>query len=65
MRRSFSWNGQAQSAMDRGTRVGGMARGYVPGGVVVDLPYDAYDERLTRTRQFLQDGGPLRCSNKG
>lgn len=48
----------AQSAMDRGTRVTEIARSYVPGGVMIDLPYDAYTERLTRTRQALQDGAP-------
>src|SRR5438034_10978149 len=52
-------DGQAQGAMDRGTRVGEMARGYMPGGVVIDLPYDAYDERVTHTRQLLQDGAPV------
>jgi len=52
-------DGQVQGAMDRGTRVGEMARGYVPGGVVIDLPYDAYDERVTRTRQLLQNRAPV------
>ena len=47
-----------QAAMDRGTRVTEIARGYVPGGVMIDLPYNAYAERLTRTRQALEDGAP-------
>lgn len=47
-----------QAAMDRGTRVTEIARGYVPGGVMIDLPYNAYAERLTRTRQVLEDGAP-------
>lgn len=49
---------QAQAAMDRGTRVGELARSYVPGGVTIDLPHDAYAERVTRTRQALDDGAP-------
>ena len=42
---------QAQSAMDRGSRVGEIARSYVPGGVAIDLPHNAYDERVAITRQ--------------
>src|SRR2546421_3484211 len=49
---------QAQSAMDRGSRVGEIARSYVPGGVAIDLPYNAYDERVAVTRQALNDGAP-------
>jgi len=45
-----------QAAMDRGTRVTEIARGYVPGGVMIDLPYNAYAERLIRTRRALEDG---------
>lgn len=47
-----------QAAMDRGNRVTEIARSYVPGGVMIDLPYNAYAERLARTRQALQDGAP-------
>src|SRR5438046_10553427 len=46
---------QAQSAMDRGSRVGEIARTYVPGGVAIDLPYNAYDERVAFTRRALED----------
>jgi hypothetical protein len=49
----------SQAAMDRGTRVGLVARRYVPGGVLIDRPYDAYAERLARTRQALDDGAPV------
>src|SRR2546427_2028688 len=49
---------QAQSAMDRGTHVGEIARTYLPGGVAIDLPYNAYDERVALTRQALNDGAP-------
>lgn len=48
----------AQAAMDRGTRVGELARNYVPGGVMIDLPYNAYTERVELTRQALESGAP-------
>ena len=51
-------DGQSQGAMERGTRVGEIARGYVPGGVAIDLPYNAYDERITLTQRLLEDGAP-------
>ena len=44
--------------MDRGTRVGELARTYVPGGVLIDLPYNAYSERFARTHDALQNGAP-------
>jgi predicted RecB family nuclease len=50
---------QAQSAMDRGSRVGEIARSYVPGGVAIDLPYNAYDERVALTLQALEDHAPV------
>lgn len=51
-------DGFVVAAMDRGSRVMEIARSYVPGGVVIDLPYDAFAERLTRTRQALEGGAP-------
>src|SRR3990172_7608246 len=48
-----------QAAMDRGTRVTEIARSYVPGGVMIDLPYDAYAERVALTRKALEDGAPV------
>ena len=42
-------DGRLQAAMGRGTRVTEIARIYVPGGVLVDLPYDAHTGVLTRT----------------
>jgi predicted RecB family nuclease len=47
-----------QAVMDRGTRVGELARNYVPGGVLVDLPYNAYSERFAFTKDALQNGVP-------
>jgi len=47
-----------QGVMDRGTRVGELARSYVPGGVLIDLPYNAYPERFARTDELLHGGAP-------
>lgn len=51
-------DGETQAAMDRGTRVGEVARNYVPGGVTINLPYDAYSERVTLTRRLIEEGVP-------
>lgn len=50
--------GATQAAMDRGTRVGELARSYVAGGVLIDLPHNAYAERFARTKEALQNGAP-------
>jgi len=42
--------------MDQGARVGELARTYVPGGLLIDLPYDAYTERLAATDEALRKG---------
>ena len=47
-----------QAVYDQGHRVGALARTYVPGGVLVDLPHDAYEQRLEATRQALAGGAP-------
>lgn len=44
--------------MDRGTRVGELARSHLPGGVLIDLPHNAYSERFVRTNEALQNGAP-------
>ena len=50
-----------QAVMDRGTRVGELARSYVPGGVLVDLPYNAYStDRFARANELLRNGAPGR-----
>src|SRR3972149_2791036 len=54
----LEFDASVQAAFDRGTRVGQVARGYVPGGVLIDLPYNAYAERVTATRQALEGGAP-------
>src|ERR1035437_8681905 len=40
-----------QAVFDNGTRVGEVARGYVPGGVLIDLPHDEYDGKRETTQQ--------------
>ena len=42
-----------QALFDQGTRVGVVARDYVPGGVLVDLPHYAHRERVEATRQAM------------
>ncbi len=41
-----------------GRRVDELARGFVPGGVTIILPYEVYTERVARTRQALDEGHP-------
>ena len=48
-----------QALYDQGHRVGALARTYVPSGVLVDLPHDAYEERLEATRRALAQGAPI------
>lgn len=45
-----------QAVFDQGTQVGALARTYVPGGVLVDAPHDAFDEKLAQTRRALESG---------
>ena len=49
---------QQQAIFDQGRRVGEVARGYVPGGRRVDLPHDAFRERIAATRRFLDEDAP-------
>jgi predicted RecB family nuclease len=48
-----------QALFDDGTRVGEAARTYVPGGVLIDLPYNAYAERIAATAAALERGAPV------
>jgi len=52
-------DGRASAAMDQGARVGELARTYAPGGLLIDLPYDAYSERLAATEEALRRGCPV------
>jgi predicted RecB family nuclease len=44
-----------QAVLDAGTRVGELARGWVPGGVLVDVEHSKIPEGLARTATLLQD----------
>jgi hypothetical protein len=48
-----------QAVFDEGTRVGEVARTYVPGGVLIDLPYNAYAERIRATKAALRQETPV------
>jgi len=48
-----------QDRFDQGTQVGVLARGRFPGGVLIDLPYDAVEQRLQRTREALAAHVPV------
>src|SRR5262245_35520977 len=47
-----------QDRFDQGAQVGALARDRFPGGILVDLPYYAADERVTLTRKLIADGAP-------
>jgi len=47
-----------QATFDRGHQVGDAARGYVPGGSLVNLPHYAAEERVALTAEFLAAGAP-------
>lgn len=47
-----------QARFDTGTRVGALARTYVPGGRLIDLPHNAYGERIALTAEFLEEQAP-------
>src|SRR5712692_1380246 len=47
-----------QLLFDNGTHVGEVARQYVPGGVLIDLPHTDYDGKLAATRRAIAAGAP-------
>src|SRR2546430_16938914 len=47
-----------QDRFDQGAQVGALARGHFPGGVLIDLPHNAYAERVTLTRKLIDEGAP-------
>lgn len=51
-------DGQTRAILDQGARVGRVARDYVPGGVLIDLPHTARLERVAATRAALDSGAP-------
>lgn len=48
-----------QALFDTGTRVGAVARGYVPGGVLIDLPHTDVAGRLAATRRAIDAGASV------
>ncbi len=47
-----------QDRFDQGSQVGVLARDRFPGGVLIDLPHQAVNERVTLTRKLIDDGAP-------
>jgi len=47
-----------EDRFDQGRQVGALARDRFPGGVLVDLPHNAYAERVMLTRKLIDDGAP-------
>ena len=48
-----------QDRFEQGNRVGELARSYVPGGVLIDLPHNAVEQRLAATRQAIGAAAPV------
>jgi predicted RecB family nuclease len=48
-----------ESVFDQGSHVGEVARGYLPGGVLIDLPYNDYNGKLAATQQAIADGAAV------
>ncbi len=44
--------------LEQGQEVGALAQQQVPGGVLIDLPHTAVDERITATREAIESGAP-------
>ncbi len=47
-----------QDRFDQGAQVGTLARDSFPGGELVDLPYQAVNERVALTQKLIADGAP-------
>ena len=45
-----------QAVFDHGSEVGDAARGYVPGGLLIDLPYKQLSQRVDATRAAIDAG---------
>lgn len=48
-----------QVVFDHGSDVGEVARGYIPGGVLIDLPYYEVKQRIADTRKALESGAKV------
>ena len=47
---------EQQAIFDQGTRVGEVARSYIPGGQLIDLPYWEKAKRVEATREAIEAG---------
>src|SRR5207237_8549252 len=47
-----------QDRFDQGAQVGALARDRFAGGVLIDLPHTAVEQRLKLTRKLIDDGAP-------
>ncbi len=47
-----------QDRFDQGAQVGALACDSIPGGVLIDLPHQAFAERVALTRKLIDDGAP-------
>src|SRR3954469_2670708 len=47
-----------QDRFDQGAQVGALARERFPGGTFIDLPHNAYAERVELTRRAMDAGAP-------
>src|SRR2546427_4876185 len=47
-----------QDRFDQGAQVGALARDRFPGGVLIDLPHHAVDQRVKLTRKLIDEGAP-------
>ncbi len=47
---------QTQAIFDQGTRIGALARTYVPGGTLIDFPYDQTQKKVAATAAALAAG---------
>lgn len=45
-----------QDRFDQGAQVGALAREQFPGGVLIDVPHHAFEERLAATRSAMESG---------
>ena len=50
---------QQQAIFDQGTEVGALARRYVPGGTLIDFPYDQFQKKVEATAAALAAGAPV------
>lgn len=48
-----------QAVFDQGTRVGELARDYVPGGVLIDFPHYEIDKKVQATADAIQNGARI------